>query len=211
MRVLTKVSFYLFASALLSLISCSEENKKNTVALDKIRPKAAAKDSRITAQTKNDTLQKWINYYTNDSASLEITNIAPDSSELQWFLDRFSKPIKSFILQDTNTIQYQVRTWAFKDTSNCLEAFYNWLDQAGKNKSSVTLNSGNIHASANQIFAVSDKYITVIQSDNTINLNKWMKWMSGTKEFQKLRYVTFTPAKKRTKWLLIENGKIKKS
>jgi len=101
MRVLTKVSFYLFASALLSLISCSEENKKNTVALDKIRPKAAAKDSRITAQTKNDTLQKWINYYTNDSASLEITNIAPDSSELQWFLDRFSKPIKTFILQDT--------------------------------------------------------------------------------------------------------------
>jgi hypothetical protein len=78
MRVLTKVSFYLFASALLSLISCSEENKKNTVALDKIRPKAAAKNSRITAQTKNDTLQKWINYYTNDSASLEITNITPD-------------------------------------------------------------------------------------------------------------------------------------
>jgi hypothetical protein len=116
-----------------------------------------------------DTLGPFLNYYANDSATLQIAHLYIDSLDQHWFLDRFSANIHRFTLEDSSTISYQLRTWNFKDSSACLEAFYNWLDQAGKNNSSVPLLKGSVPSDNYNLMIVSEKQILYIASKRAID------------------------------------------
>jgi hypothetical protein len=111
-------------------------------------------------------------------------------------------------LEDSSAFSYQLRTWNFKDSSACLEAFYNWLDQAGKNNSGVPLLKGSVPSSNYNLMIVAEKQILNIGSKRTIDFKKWLLWYSGTTTNPDCRYILYSQPKKRTKWFKFENAQI---
>jgi hypothetical protein len=208
MRALTKLLLYLFGLFNVVLFACGQDDAKETVSLEEIRPHSKAKNTPNASQKTLDTLGPLLNFYANDSASMQIAHLFMDSLDEHWFLDRFSAHIQRFRLQDSSATFYQFRTWNFKDSSACLEAFYNWLDQAGPNKSSIPLLKGSIPSAKYNLMIVAQKQILFIESERQVDFKKWLLWHSGTTSNPDCRYVLYTRPKKRTKWFKYENAQI---
>ena len=99
MRVLPKLPIYLLGALIALVFSCTEKPAQKTVLLDKIRPKSETKRTNMQTEKKSDTLRHWVNYYANDSASVQIAAVQKDTTQQIWFLDRFGKPSKRFYSQ----------------------------------------------------------------------------------------------------------------
>ena len=208
MRALTKLPGYLFAVIGLLLFACNTDKPNKTISLEEIRPKSPQKNSQKPKKSQTDTLQRLCNFYTNDSASIQISKISLDKTNDKFFLDRFSLTRQRFLLTDSLGKIFQYKNWSFKDSSACTEAFYNWLDQAGKNKASVALKTGHIWSSNHEIYLVCEQEIIQISSPQRILLKNWLKWYSGTPHFKSFKYILYAQPKKKTLWLKNTNNKI---
>jgi hypothetical protein len=208
MRALTKLLVYLFGLFSIVLFACGQEDTKKPVSLDSIRPHSNADKPQNDAKKAKDTLGPFLNFYANDSASLQITELSIDSLGAHRFLNRFTANIQRYLLKDSSSTSFQVCTWYFKDSSACLEAFYNWLDQAGKNNASIPLLKGSISSVDHNLMIIAEKQILFIGSERTIDYKKWLLWYSGTTTRPDCRYVLYSQPKKRTKWFKFENAQI---
>ena len=208
MRALTKLLVYLFGLFSIVLFACGQEGTKKTVSLDSIRPHSNADKPQNDAKKAKDTLGPFLNFYANDSESLQIAELSIDSLGAHRFLNRFTANIQRYLLKDSSSTSFQVCTWYFKDSSACLEAFYNWLDQAGKNNASIPLLKGSISSVDHNLMIIAEKQILFIGSERTIDYKKWLLWYSGTTTRPDCRYVLYSQPKKRTKWFKFENAQI---
>ena len=208
MRALTKLPGYLLVLTFLLLVACQNEAPKRTISLDEIRPKSPQKNSQKPKKSQTDTLQRLCNFYTNDSASLQISKINLDETNDKFFLDRFSFTRQRYLLTDSLGRIFQYKNWSFRDSSACTEAFYNWLDQAGKNKTSIAIKSGPIWSSSHEIYLVCEQEIIQISSPQRFVLKNWLKWYSGTAHFKPFKYIIYAQPKKKTLWLKYTNSKI---
>jgi hypothetical protein len=208
MRALTKLLVYLFGLFSIVLFACGQEGTKKPVSLDSIRPHSNADKPQNDAKKAKDTLGPFLNFYANDSASLQIAELSIDSLGAHRFLNRFTANIQRYLLKDSSSTSFQVCTWYFKDSSACLEAFYNWLDQAGKNNASIPLLKGSISSVDHNLMIIAEKQILFIGSERTIDYKKWLLWYSGTTTRPDCRYVLYSQPKKRTKWFKFENAQI---
>jgi hypothetical protein len=208
MRALTKLPGYLLALTCLFFFACNDTASKRPISLDEIRPKSPQQNKQIPKNKDKDTLQRLINFYTNDSASLQIATIKRDSTNDKFFLDRFSLTQERFVLTDSLGHVFQYKTWSFKDSNSCIEAFYNWLDQAGKNKASVALKTGNIWSNGYEIYLVADQQILHISSAQRFLMKNWLEWYTGTPNFRIFKYILYTQPKKKTQWLKYTNSKL---
>jgi hypothetical protein len=209
MRALTKLPGYLLALTWMLFFACNDATSKRTISLDEIRPTSTQKSNQKDPENAADTLQRLLNFYANDSASLQIAHIELNDTNDKFFLDRFSLTRQRYLLTDSLQKDFQYSTWFFKDSNSCTEAFYNWLDQAGKNKTSVALRTGNIWSSSHDIYVVADRQILKISSTQPIHLKKWLNWYSGTPEFTTFKYIIYAQPKQKTKWLQHTNSKSK--
>jgi hypothetical protein len=208
MRLYTKLPVYLFGLFILVGMSCNRHREKDAVTLDSIRPHSKQKKDQNNSSKQPDTLSKYVNYYANDSAALQIASLMLDSSNGLHFMDRFSTNRRKWILQDSNEVVFHYKQWLFKDSSACLEAFYNWLDQAGWQKESVKLLEGSIFGARHQLIIVADKELLFIEAPRHINFNKWLLWYRGTDPDKRILYALYSQPKKRTKWFKYTNNKM---
>lgn len=208
MRAPTKLLVYLFGLFSLVLFACGQDDQKKPISLDSIRPHSNSNKTQNDAQKAKDTLGPLLNYYANDSASLQIAQLSIDSLGEHKFLNRFTPHIQRYLLQDSSSTSFQVCTWNFKDSSACLEAFYNWLDQAGKNNASIPLLKGSVPSANYNLMLVAQKQILFIGSERPIDFKKWLRWYSGSTTSSDCRYVLYTQPRKRTKWFKFENAQI---
>lgn len=208
MRALTKLPGYLLALTCLFQFACNDSATNQTISLEEIRPKSQKQQTKTPTKSPEDTLQRFCNFYTNDSASLQISKISLDETNDKYFLDRFSLTRQSYLLTDSLGKIFQYKNWSFKDSSACTEAFYNWLDQAGKNKGSVALKAGNIWSSNHEIYLVCERQILQISSAERMLLKNWLKWYSGTSDFKGFKYILYAQPRKKTLWLKYNNNKI---
>jgi hypothetical protein len=208
MRALTKLPGYLLALTCLFQFACNDSATNQTISLEEIRPKSQKQQTKTPTKSPEDTLQRFCNFYTNDSASLQISKISLDETNDKYFLDRFSLTRQRYLLTDSLGKIFQYKNWSFKDSSACTEAFYNWLDQAGKNKGSVALKAGNIWSSNHEIYLVCERQILQISSAERMLLKNWLKWYSGTSDFKGFKYILYAQPRKKTLWLKYNNNKI---
>ncbi len=208
MRALNKLLVYLFGLFSLVVFACGQDDQKKAVSLDSIRPHSNANKTQNDSKKAKDTLGTFLNYYANDSASMQIALLSIDSPNEHRFLDRFTANIDRYLLQDSSSTLFHFCAWSFKDSSACLEAFYNWLDQAGKNNTGVPLMKGSIPSPNFNLILVAEKQILFIASKRPIDLKKWLLWYSGTTLTADCRYVMYTRPKKRTKWFKYQNAQI---
>jgi hypothetical protein len=208
MRALTKLPGYLLALTCLFQFACNDSATNQTISLEEIRPKSQKQQTKTPTKSPEDTLQRFCNFYTNDSASLQISKISLDETNDKYFLDRFSLTRQSYLLTDSLGKIFQYKNWSFKDSSACTEAFYNWLDQAGKNKGCVALKAGNIWSSNHEIYLVCERQILQISSAERMLLKNWLKWYSGTSDFKGFKYILYAQPRKKTLWLKYNNNKI---
>ena len=162
MRAFTKLPVYLLGLTFLVVISCNQHQEKDAITLDSIRPHSSKKYVQNSAGDQQDTLRKYVNYYANDSAFMQISKVRLDSTPALHFIDRFSATRQKWILQDSNNVFYQYKQWHFKDSSACLEAFYNWLDQAGRQKESVKLFEGSISSANYELIIVGQQEVLFV-------------------------------------------------
>lgn len=208
MRALTKLPGYLLALLCSFQFACNDTTSNQTISLEEIRPKSQKQQKKAPTKSTEDTLQRLSNFYTNDSASLQIAKINLAEANDKFFLDRFGLNHQRFVLTDSLGQIFEYKTWSFRDSSACIEAFYNWLDQAGKNKTSVAFKSGNIWSSGHEIYIVSKQQIIQISSAQRILLKHWLKWYSGTPDFKGFNYILSAQPRKKTLWLQYVNNKI---
>lgn len=208
MRALTKLLGYLLALTCVFFFACNDTASKKIISLDEIRPKSPQQKTQEPKKSAQDTLQRLLNFYINDSASLQIANIKLDDTNDKFFLDRFSLSKQRYQLTDSLQKNYQYKTWSFKDSNSCMEAFYNWLDQAGKNKTSVGLKTGNVWSTRHEIYIITERQILKISGMQPIQSKKWLNWYSGTLEFTQLKYILYAQPKKKTKWLQYANNNL---
>jgi hypothetical protein len=208
MRALTKLLVYLFGLFSIVLFACGQEGTKKPVSLDSILPHSNADKPQNDAKKAKDTVGPFLNFYANDSSSLQIAELSIHSLGAHRFLNRFTANIQRYLLKDSSSTSFQVCTWYFKDSSACLEAFYNWLDQAGKNNASIPLLKGSISSVDHNLMIIAEKQILFIGSERTIDYKKWLLWYSGTTTRPDCRYVLYSQPKKRTKWFKFENAQI---
>jgi hypothetical protein len=139
---------------------------------------------------------------------MQIAQLSIGSLDEHKFLDRFTANIQRYLLQDSSSTSFQFCSWSFKDSSACLEAFYNWLDQAGKNNTVVQLKKGSVPSVNYDLMLVAEKQILFIGSKRAIDFKKWLRWYSGTTTRSDCKYILYTQPKKRTKWFKYQNAHI---
>ncbi len=208
MRALNKLLVYLFGLFSLVLFACGQDDQKKAVSLDSIRPHSNANKTQNDSKKAKDTLGPFLNFYANDSASMQIAQLSIGSLDEHRFLDRFTANIQRYLLQDSSSTSFQFCSWSFKDSSACLEAFYNWLDQAGKNNTSVQLIKGSVPSVNYNLMLVAEKQILFIGSKRAIDFKKWLRWYSGTTTRSDCKYILYSQPKKRTKWFKYQNAQI---
>lgn len=208
MRALNKLLVYLFGLFSLVVFACGQADQKKAVSLDSIRPHSNANKTQNDSKKATDTLGPFLNYYANDSASMQIAQLSIGSLDEHKFLDRFTANIQRYLLQDSSSTSFQFCSWSFKDSSACLEAFYNWLDQAGKNNTSVQLIKGSVPSVNYNLMLVAEKQILFIGSKRAIDFKKWLRWYSGTTTRSDCKYILYSQPKKRTKWFKYQNAQI---
>ncbi len=208
MRALNKLLVYLFGLFSLVVFACGQDDQKKAVSLDSIRPHSNANKTQNDSKKAKDTLGTFLNYYANDSASMQIALLSIDSPNEHRFLDRFTANIDRYLLQDSSSTLFHFCAWSFKDSSACLEAFYNWLDQAGKNNTGVPLMKGSIPSPNFNLILVAEKQILFIGSKRAIDFKKWLRWYSGTTTGSDCKYILYSQPKKRTKWFKYQNAQI---
>ena len=208
MRALNKLLVYLFGLFSLVVFACGQADQKKAVSLDSIRPHSNANKTQNDSKKATDTLGPFLNYYANDSASMQIAQLSIGSLDEHKFLDRFAANIQRYLLQDSSSTSFQFCSWSFKDSSACLEAFYNWLDQAGKNNTVVQLKKGSVPSVNYDLMLVAEKQILFIGSKRAIDFKKWLRWYSGTTTRSDCKYILYTQPKKRTKWFKYQNAHI---
>lgn len=209
MRSLLKVLGYITIIHVLFLFGCQEKETRTKIDLDDIRPKAQNKIKEIAPINHSDTLNYLYKFYANDSSNLKITKIEADTLTKNQFLDRFSLKNNRYFLKDTNQNEFHYQRWDFKDSASCYEAFYNWLDQAGKNRSSIALNTGDVSHESHGLFLISNKQIIYIMAPQAIENLKWIKWYCGNQNISRLDYILAMKPRQKTNWLNYNNGKIK--
>ena len=208
MRAFTKLPTYLFGLVCLVLISCNQHQENDAVTLDSIRPHSSKKRMPNSAGDQQDTLRNYVNYYANDSAFMQISKVWLDSTPALHFIDRFSATKQKWILQDSNNVTFHYKQWYFKDSSACQEAFYNWLDQAVRQKESVKLFDRSISSTNHELIIVGQKEVLFVEAPHNFNHKKWLLWYSGTKDYIPIKYALYVQPKKRTKWFKCTNNKI---
>lgn len=208
MRALNKLLVYLFGLFSLVVFACGQADQKKAVSLDSIRPHSNANKTQNDSKKATDTLGPFLNYYANDSASMQIAQLSIGSLDEHKFLDRFTANIQRYLLQDSSSTSFQFCSWSFKDSSACLEAFYNWLDQAGKNNTVVQLKKGSVPSVNYDLMLVAEKQILFIGSKRAIDFKKWLRWYSGTTTGLDCKYILYSQPKKRTKWFKYQNAQI---
>lgn len=209
MRSLLKFPSYLALIHFLLIFGCQDNEPKTKIDLEDIRPKAQNKTNEVAPVNNADSLNYLYKFYVNDSSNLKITKIVADTLTKNQFLDRFSLKNDRYFLKDTNQNEFHYQSWNFKDSASCYEAFYNWLDQAGKNRSSIALNTGDVSHQSHGLYIISNKQIIFIMAPQTIvNLN-WIKWYCGNQKISRLDYILTMKPRQKTNWLNYNNGKIK--
>ena len=210
MRALTKLSSYLFLVLIGLSTACRDESTQKTISLNKIRPQSATNHYNSERKQSTDTLlnQSLINFYANDSCRLGIAIISIDTNHEIHFLDRFTSLVQHMQLKDSSQQNFQYKRWIFRDSSSCTEAFYNWLDQAGKNKSSVALQSGQIWSLDHEVYMIGKSEIILLSSAQRIIYKDWLKWYSGTPDFKGFSYIFYSKPKKKTIWMNYNNNNL---
>lgn len=209
MRAFTKPIGYLLLWMVAFLANCQSGETKKQLDLDDIRPKAQSNKDKTRVIEQRDTLAYLYKYYANDSAQLGIAQISLDTSLTLHFLDRFSKAHLRLSLSDSTQQNFQYATWSFKDSTSCMEAFYNWLDQAAKGQQSVALGVGDVWHTQHGFYVIAQKEILFLSSSNPIRYQEWLAWFNGKPDTSPISYLLQMKPRKKTKWFEFSNHKIK--
>lgn len=208
MRAFTKLPGYLLLICILLFLSCQAPDPAKRIDLDDIRPKAKEKVLNSSETVQKDTLSRFYKYYANDSAQLGIAKIAIDTTLKTHFLDRFSAAKTRLLLTDSASHTFQYYSWSFADSSACFEAFYNWLDQAGRNQQSVLLGSGDVLHTAHGFYIIAKNELIFLHSQQAISYQKWLKWHEGKTNTSPIIYLLRMKPKQKTKWFQYTNAKL---
>jgi hypothetical protein len=191
MRALTKPLLYILVSFLSLTTACTDQQADNVTNLEQIRPKSSQKDQKISTSTELDTLSSFLKSYANDSCQLKMASVSLDSSQQKHFLNRFSKNHFHVLCTDSLAQTYGHQEWAFKDSNQANEAFFNWLDQFNSQQP-FKIGSGE------KIF----KQYTLIKYQD------WLKYLSGRYQIADFKYVILGQPRKNTKWYIYRNAQI---
>jgi len=207
MRALTKPLLYILVSFLSWTTACTDQQADNVTNLEQIRPKSSQKDQKISTPTELDTLSSFLKSYANDSCQLKMASVSLDSSQQKHFLNRFSKNHFHVLCTDSLAQTYGHQEWAFKDSNQANEAFFNWLDQFNSQQP-FKIGSGEKVFKQYTLIILANHQITAIQSTKKIKYQDWLKYLSGRYQIADFKYVILGQPRKNTKWYIYRNAQI---
>jgi len=207
MRALTKPLLYILVSFLSLITACQDQSADAVTNLDQIRPQSSQKNQKISTPKVQDTLLTFLKSYTNDSCQLKMASVGLDSSQQKHFLNRFSQKHFHVLCTDSLSQTFGHQEWAFKDSNQANEAFFNWLDQFNSQQPFKIGSSEKIFKQFTLI-VLANNQITAVQSTKKINYKEWLKYLSGRHQQAIFKYVILGQPRKITKWYYYKNAQI---
>jgi hypothetical protein len=207
MRALTKPLFYILVSFLSLITACQDQPADAVTNLDQIRPRSSQKETKLKTEIESDTLASFLKSYANDSCQLQMARVSIDSSQQKHFLNRFSRKHFHVISTDSLGQTFGHQEWAFKDSNQANEAFFNWLDQF-KSKQPFKIGSNEKIFDHYTLLVLADQHIFALQSTKKIKYQVWLKYLSGHYQQNSFKYIIWGQARKNTKWYTYKNAQI---
>lgn len=172
MKNLATILFFLTV-----LWSCQNESNK-PINFEDVRPRTTYKPA--LKKGTEDTLFKVLDAFNNDSLKLTFSSLKRDLKP--HFLDRFSTELSgSKVLQRfTKWILFEQKDstqfgqWFFKDSIQCKNARYNWLDHYGAQNKSINMFESTKLDNQDVLILFNTKSITSIRSTKAINSKNWV-------------------------------------
>jgi hypothetical protein len=196
--------FLFILSISCSFLACESGHHQKPIDLNEVRAHAQ-KQAHKTPTQKTDSSAFFSKQYANDSVSLKLASLQPDSSLKHQLLDRFTKQHYHFLIRDSSKQTFHHSYWLFKDSSQTLNALYNWLDDFSERHLSLKLGSRIPLGPNYQWIFVSTHRIDLFESKQRYPTTTWLKWLQGNEASYTLYYLIRANPGKNCSWWQFAN------
>jgi hypothetical protein len=188
---------YLFT--ILILFSCSSEQEK-VVKLDDIVSGSKEKKEEKVTKAVNDSTQK-LSFFVNrlcDTLKINKKTVSIDTSFD--FPERFH-PIKidKVTFNQGDLISY--KHWKWSDSVKSTQVFFNWLDQFGDHKTSLTVGDMISVSKTGFMVLVQDKSIISIDFTSTFKPEYFIRKLTNCGFGKHWKYILYQQPSKKINWI----------
>ena len=165
--------YVLIAFTAILYVGCTTQSEKKIVDFEQIRPKTTYSEdsSAILYAPKSDAL--WA--FNHDSVRLDVQRV--DTITTGHFLDRFSAiSFRDCKILTSKNGQLTYRRWEFPDSNRRKNAQYNWWDNFGEDKISLTWFSSTKISKEATLILFNARSIIEIQGQKNIETSKWIEY-----------------------------------
>ena len=166
-------------------VSCGKNNDNKVIKYEDIGEKAQSNTSVDILPSEDDN---------NEDTTLNLSNLDIEISKTynlsaNDFLDRFQseESFKRLFLTSNDSIYF--KSWSFRDSTACMNAFYNWLDCFGKDCSPIELYSTDFITSNYNLLLVFENQIHSIISKENQNLQVWHRYFEAENDISEYHYI----------------------
>ena len=197
-----KVTSLLFPLICLVLcVSCGKNNDNKVIKYEDIGEKAQSNTSLDILPSEDDN---------NEDTTLNLSNLDIEISKTynlsaNDFLDRFQseESFKRLFLTSNDSIYF--KSWSFRDSTACMNAFYNWLDCFGKDCSPIELYSTDFITSNYNLLLVFENQIHSIISKENQNLQVWHRYFEAENDISEYHYILEQKRNQSMTWFEFNN------
>lgn len=185
------------------VFSCKPK-KEEVLTMEDIMPQSK-NEKPFTPKDNKPTLNYGFDVKIADKIGIQVMEI--DSIEDPMFPDRFSprSTIKLTLHLKDNPIIYC--QWAFKDSIQTKNAFYNWIDCFGPKCKSIKLGQKVNFQKDNFVMFVNDTSITYVSSPRKLTAEDWMKYFELKNEIEDWKILIQQNTSSKAKWFMVVEGK----
>ncbi len=168
--------YFIFGCGLILFFACSGQDNYEVVSSEEVLPQAKGDYDYTEQENEEDTLEMstleqnlkasldGIQFSKNNDLRIEDTRILPNQLG-------YKEKKETFFNYDS--IPYHFLEWTFVDSTQTVNAFYNWLDCFGNDCRSIKINEAVNGCKQAFIVWVSDTNITYLESTDPIEKRKW--------------------------------------
>ena len=185
--------------------ACENGQQEQLRNMDDIAPKA----KKARTKKKSVRVKKQIVGFSETAAAsigLAFDSLIPLDSV--FFNDRFTA-IKNhkFTLYSNKTATIFTQ-WVFKDSTETLNAFYNWLDCFGSPCKQVVVGQNKAMQRNNFVLLLNDTSYTYITSKSKITSKKWLNYFDTLTHVHQWRFVVEQNQRGKTSWNRYQSGQL---
>ncbi len=191
---------YILIVPVLFLLSCSDKEEK-VIDIHDLLPSAENGDSIPATEDEDGHEELLKNFQLINPDILEV-----GMTSKKHFIDRFGADTSFQYILRSKEDSLNYREWYFSDSVKTSNAFFNWLDIAGRGESVHIGDPIRLNDRSFEMF-VNDSLIVMIEGEE-VNFESWKNYLEA-KGIEDWTHILQQKGKNKARWYYMEEGKMK--